>query len=142
VLRVANSNPIPVFAGVNPSNLNRGAAWIPGTARPGDLGGVAIAGDNERYFHGLRDVIVGDSIELFTNTTARSYVVDGIAIIQRGDIGILQDRGSPSITLVTGYPVDFVGDAPMWLTVHGTLTSPDTFGIRVLAMNRTQRVPL
>ena len=135
MLRVAGLNPIPVFAGVNLSNLQHGVAWISSTTRPGELGSVAIAGDKDTYFHLLKDVVAGDSIELFTAANVMSYMVDGIAIVPRDEPGALQDRGSSSILLVTGYPFDFAGDPPMWLIVHGMLVSPDLLGVRALAAN-------
>jgi LPXTG-site transpeptidase (sortase) family protein len=139
---VADLDPIAVFAGVNPWNLSRGVAWTSGTARPGELGCVAIVGDKERYFHALKDVVVGDLVQLFTTTAVKLYAVDGIAIVPRSDIGILQDHGASSIALVAGYPFDLAGDAPMWFIVPGMVSSPDTLGVPVRAANRSKRFPL
>jgi LPXTG-site transpeptidase (sortase) family protein len=141
MLRVAGLTRIPVFAGVNPSNLSRGVAWISSTTRPGEPGSVAIAGDKDTYFHLLKDVVAGDSIELSTAANVMSYMVNGIAIVPPEETRVLQDGGSRSILLVTGYPFDFIGDPPMWLIVHGMLVSPNPLGVRVLA-NWSKKVPL
>ena len=45
---------VPVFEGTDDWTLNRGAGWIPGTARPGEVGNIGIAGHRDSFFPGTK----------------------------------------------------------------------------------------
>src|SRR5690242_6484438 len=55
---------VPVFEGTDELTLNQGAGWINGTAKPGTAGNVGIAGHRDGFFRRLKDIAVGDPIEL------------------------------------------------------------------------------
>jgi sortase A len=112
---------VPVFEGTDEWTLNRGAGWISGTARPGGMGNIGIAGHRDGFFRPLKDIAVGDPIELSTVTTAATYTVDAIDIVTPKDVQVLQARSVPSLTLVTCYPFYFVGEAPRRFIVRATL---------------------
>jgi sortase A len=112
---------VPVFEGTSDLTLNRGVGWITGTARPGETGNIGIAGHRDGFFRSLRDIVVGDTVELTTLQETGRYVVDEIEIVTPERVEVLQPRGSPSLTLVTCYPFYFVGDAPQRFIVHAAL---------------------
>ena len=112
---------VPVYKGTGEGELNRGAGWIPGTAQPGQGGNIAIAGHRDGFFRGLKDVSIGDAIDLSTIRYTASYTVDQIRIVEPGDTSVLRPRAAPSLTLVTCYPFYFIGDAPRRYIVHGSL---------------------
>src|SRR5678816_1523120 len=70
----------PIFEGTDDLVLNRGVGWIAGTAKPGDAGSrnSGIAGHRDGFFRGLKDVAVGDSVELTTLGAVRHYAVNSI----------------------------------------------------------------
>src|SRR5262245_31094735 len=55
---------VPIFAGTSELVLNRGVGWIEGTAMPGEEGNVGLAGHRDGYFRGLKDLKLGDTIEV------------------------------------------------------------------------------
>ena len=57
---------VPVFDGTDDLTLNRGVGRIIGTARPGGPGNIGIAGHRDGFFRGLKDISVGDDVELTT----------------------------------------------------------------------------
>ncbi|HSH26901.1 MAG TPA: sortase, partial [Wenzhouxiangella sp.] len=57
---------VPVFANTSEDNLSRGAGWVAGTARPNDGGNMAIAAHRDRYFRPLKDVKVGEQLDLLS----------------------------------------------------------------------------
>jgi len=122
VLRLEKLNlRVPVFEGTDNWTLNSGAAWIKGTARPGEAGNIGIAGHRDSFFRGLKDVHKGDPIELaFADRTA-TFLVDRIDIVSPEDVAVLQPRPVPSLTLVTCYPFYFVGEAPQRFIVQANL---------------------
>jgi sortase A len=103
---------VPVFDGTDDLTLNRGVGRIIGTARFGKGGNVGIAGHRDGFFRGLKEVVVGDQIELRTPPRIESYKVDDIRIVTPTDVQVLEDRGVASLTLVTCYPFYFIGNAP------------------------------
>jgi sortase A len=114
---------VPVFDGTDDLTLNRGVGRIIGSARPGTPGNIGIAGHRDGFFRGLKDISVGDDVDLIMTKEKATYVVDQIEIVSPADVHVLQPRSVPSLTLVTCYPFYFVGDAPNRFIVHASLAS-------------------
>jgi sortase A len=112
----------PVLDGTDDLTLNRGLGRISGTARPGMRGNIGIAGHRDGFFRGLKDVGVGDTIELKTPNGTATYVIDQIKIVAPDDVSVLRPRSVPSVTLVTCYPFYFIGSAPRRYIVAASLT--------------------
>jgi sortase A len=114
---------VPVFDGTDDLTLNRGVGRIIGTAKPGTSGNIGIAGHRDGFFRALKDVSVGDEVDLDMTKEKTTYVVDQIEVVNPDDVLVLQPRSAPSLTLVTCYPFYFVGDAPSRFIVHASLAS-------------------
>ncbi|MBI4889525.1 MAG: class D sortase, partial [Acidobacteria bacterium] len=71
----------PIFASTSDLALNRGLGWIEGTPKPGAAGNSGIAGHRDGFFRPLKDVRVGDLIELSTTAGRLAYQVDQISIV-------------------------------------------------------------
>lgn len=112
---------VPVFEGTDELVLNRGVGWIGGTAKPGEVGNTGIAGHRDGFFRGLKDIAVGDQVDLVTLEKKMMYRVDKTEIVSPQDVDVLWPRGGFSLTLVTCYPFYFRGDAPQRFIVHATL---------------------
>ncbi len=116
---------VPVFPGTDETVLNRGAGWIDGTPGPGEPGNSGIAAHRDGFFRALKDVSVGDTIEIVTARATKAYAISEIRIVDPTDVSVLRARSAPSsITLVTCYPFYFVGDAPQRYIVLADLVSP------------------
>ena len=123
VLRVPRLHlEVPVLEGTDEFTLNRGVGRIAGTSLPGQGGNIGIAGHRDGLFRPLKDIRAGDSIELITTSGTDVYAVDRIGIASSADVGVLQPRAKPSLTLVTCYPFYFVGPAPKRYIVEASLT--------------------
>ena len=103
---------VPVFDGADDFNMNRGVGRIRGTARFDVEGNLGIAGHRDGFFRGLKDIEVGDRIELQTTEGLTSYSVDSILIVDPDDVFVLDPTPDQTITLVTCYPFYYVGHAP------------------------------
>jgi sortase A len=114
---------VPVFEGTDEPILNRGAGRIIGTARIGDSGNVGIAAHRDGFFRGLKDVYVGDSLELETAHGTQTYAIDWIKVVDKDDVSVLRQEPASTLTLVTCYPFYFVGSAPQRYIVHASLKS-------------------
>ena len=116
---------VPVFNGTDALTLNRGAGRIVETAWPGEQGNIGIAAHRDGFFRGLKDVEVGDRIELAALHQKFVYTVDNISIVTPSDLSVLRARSRPSLTLVTCYPFYFVGDAPQRYVVQASLVDSE-----------------
>lgn len=126
VLRIPRLNlQVPIFDGTNELILNRGAGRIEGTAMPGSDGNIGIAAHRDGFFRSLKDISVGDTLQLATSSGTISYAIDNIEIVTPDNVTVLQRRPHPSVTLVTCYPFYFVGDAPQRYIVHAALVRDD-----------------
>lgn len=112
---------VPVLEGTDEFNLNRGVGRIEGTSYPGEQGNVGIAGHRDGFFRGLKDIGVGDTIELVTPGYAQTYVVDNVVVVDPSDVSVLKPRLRPALTLVTCYPFYFAGSAPKRYIVQATI---------------------
>jgi sortase A len=122
VLRIPKLNlVVPVFEGTDDLTLNRGVGRIAGTAQLGGAGNVGIAGHRDGFFRPLKDIRVGDSIELLVESKPVGYVVRSIEIVKPQNTDVLKATGDPQLTLVTCYPFYFVGNAPQRFIVHASL---------------------
>jgi sortase A len=102
----------PVFDGTDDLTLNRGLGRISGTARIGELGNVGIAGHRDGFFRGLKDIRVGDLVELELPGRTNQYVVTKIQVVKPENIQVLRQTPTATLTLVTCFPFYFVGSAP------------------------------
>lgn len=111
---------VPVYDGADDFNLNRGVARIRGTARVDGAGNLGIAGHRDGFFRGLKDIAVGDTIDLLTAGGEVRYRVASIDIVDPTDVSVLAPTEAPTLTLVTCYPFYYVGDAPKRYIVKAT----------------------
>ena len=114
---------VPIYNGTDEVNLNRGAGRIKGTAWIDSPGNLGIAGHRDGFFRVLKDIEVGDSIDMLTHQGNTEFVVSSIVIVDPTDVSVLAPTDDSTITLVTCYPFYFVGHAPKRYIVKGELVS-------------------
>ena len=103
---------VVVLAGTDDWTLNRAVGHIEGTPKPGDDGNVGLAGHRDGFFRPLKDIAVGDVIEMATDEGVDRYRVTQTLIVSPSDVWVLDPTESPTLTLVTCYPFYFIGSAP------------------------------
>jgi sortase A len=113
----------PVLEGTDDWTLNRGVGHIADTAAPGAPGNIGIAGHRDGFFRALKDIAVGDVIELDTLHETIPYRVERVWIVEPDDVSVLDPTTTPAVTLVTCYPFYFVGSAPQRYIVRAVRTS-------------------
>ena len=101
-----------VIEGTSPTTLRRAVGHISGTALPGKPGNVGISGHRDTFFRPLRNIRQNDIITLTTLIGEYRYRVVSTRIVDPYDVGVLDQSGDEILTLVTCYPVYFVGSAP------------------------------
>lgn len=102
-----------VAAGTDSLTMRRGVGHIDGTALPGEPGNVGLAGHRDTVFRGLRRIKVADRIVLTTPDGSFEYVVENLRTVQPSQVEVLDPSPYPTLTIVTCFPFDFIGPAPM-----------------------------
>jgi sortase A len=111
---------VVVLEGSDDGTLKKGPGHIEETALPGELGNVGIAGHRDTHFRPLRNIQIGDKVIVTTTTSSIQYFIDTIDIITPTDMEILDPTSGPTLTLVTCYPFEFIGNAPMRYVIRAT----------------------
>jgi len=112
---------VMVREGADEGTLSRAVGHIPGTALPGNVGNVGLAGHRDTFFRSLRNIRAEDTIELETTGGTYRYVVKSTRIVTPRDVSVLEASGGETLTLVTCYPFYYVGSAPKRFIVHAAL---------------------
>ena len=125
VLRIASVGlEVPVYPDISELNLNRGAGWIEGTAAPNAGGNMAVAAHRDQYFRPLKDIQVGDILELESLSGLGEFRVSRILVVDPHEVSVLDDTAVPTLTLVTCYPFYFIGNAPQRYIVQAIAVDP------------------
>ncbi len=101
-----------VREGDDAGTLRVAVGHVPGTAQPGQPGNVALAAHRDGLFRRLRLIHPNDDIELVTPGGACRYRVDWVRVVSPKSTDVLKADKRPTLTLITCYPVYFLGPAP------------------------------
>jgi sortase A len=112
-----------VAAGTDALTLRRGVGHIDGTALPGETGNVGLAGHRDTVFRGLRKLHPADRIFLVTAGGSFEYAVESLQTVAPERSDVLDPSAHPTLTLVTCYPFDFIGPAPLRFIVRARQVS-------------------
>lgn len=109
---------VPILEGDDARTLMIAAGHLPDTPLPWDEGNAAIAGHRDTLFRPLKDVRVGDDVEVFTREGDLRYRVVRVAVVGSEDLWVLRPWDGVHLTLVTCYPFSYVGPAPQRFVVQ------------------------
>jgi len=119
-----------VLEGSDDATLRKGAGHIEDTPLPGEAGNVGIAGHRDTVFRPLRNIQVGDPLELTTADRLYRYRISKTLIVGPDDVYVLDPSKSPMLTLVTCYPFEYVGHAPRRFIVQAELVKEEARATR------------
>ena len=107
-----------VVQGDSPASLRRAVGHLAKSALPGEWGNVALAGHRDTFFRPLRDIRLGDGIRFRTRGRTFEYRVESIEIVAPTDLRVLESSTGHDLTLLTCFPLYYVGPAPKRLVVR------------------------
>jgi len=106
--------------GLDARTLGRAIGHSSKSAKPGERGNIVLAAHRDTFFAGLRDVRVGDIVDMqASNGEKYQYKVSKVLVLDPKDTWVM--RSSPKrdmLTLITCYPFHFIGNAPNRLVVQ------------------------
>jgi sortase A len=94
--------------GIRLTTLDRGPGHWPGTAMPGEIGNVVVAGHRTSHgaeFRDLDDLQPGDEVVFTTATGVHTYRVTGTQIVQPDALWIVNPTDTPTATLFACHPL-------------------------------------
>lgn len=109
----------PVYEGIGARTLARGAGHVPGTSLPGnerDDAPSVIAIPRGDCGDAVASLRLNDRVRLATPSGLRGYRVIRRRVVERERFDLASASGGP-LTLVTIYPSDSPGPAPMRIAV-------------------------
>jgi sortase A len=107
-----------IRAGSDAKTLQLAVGHIPGTALPGQIGNIGLAGHRDTFFRRLRDIRADDDIRVVTTSGTFTFKVDTTTVVSPKDTWVLDPTRTPTLTLVTCYPFTYIGSAPQRFIVH------------------------
>jgi sortase A len=119
----------PVAEGVDDGTLGLAIGHFPGTAFPGEAGNVALAGHRNTILRVLEEVWPEDVVRLTTQDGVFEYRVEWLAIVDPGRTDVVASTDEPLLTLVTGYPFEHVGKAPLRYVLRARSIDRPTPGV-------------
>ena len=114
---------VPIMSDYQTASLLKGIGYIPGTAMPGGLGTLGLAGHRDTYFRPLSRIGKNMDVRVADETGTYHYEVDSTEIVKPENVSVLDIRNRPELTLITCYPFHYVGAAPLRFIVHAHLLS-------------------
>jgi sortase A len=98
---------VSFYEGVTLSTLDRGPGHWPGSAMPGQVGNVVLAGhrvSHLRPFRNLDKLAVGDEVLFTVDGTTYTYVVSGSEIVTPEALNIIDQTPDKTATLFACHP--------------------------------------
>lgn len=114
----------PLFFGDSNTALKKGAGQYAGSSYPGMGSTILVAGHNNTFFHGLKDVQIGALIRVSTHYGEYVYRVTRTAICRNTDSSAYDLAAeTENIVLYTCYPFNELGLTPQRFFVYGEYVS-------------------
>ena len=110
--------------GMTLTEIDRGPAHWPGTALPGGLGNVVVAGHRTTWsapFRHLDDLRAGDQIRFSVGSRSAVYRVTETFVVEPAEVWIAEQTAGRIVTLFACHPV---GSAAQRIVVRGELVPP------------------
>lgn len=115
----------PILDGVAVGVMDRGVGRILGTAYPGERGVVGLAAHRTTHFRKLGTVTIGDRIRVRTPDGVFEYRADAAFVADPKRTDILRGDETARLALITCFPFDWKGPAPLRYVVLASAIEAD-----------------
>lgn len=116
-----------VVEGTGHHQLLLGPGHIKDTAAPGENGNAVISAHRDTFFRHIYELEKGDELLVQRHGRTFKYQVVSKKIVQPTDVSVLdQNKDESLLTLITCYPIYYIGPAPKRLVVVSKLVDGGT----------------
>jgi sortase A len=117
-----------VVEGASRKELSEGPGHMKQTAMPGEIGNAVITAHRDTFFRHIYELIKGDQIMVRRNGRVFTYEVTSKRIVMPDDVSVIKPTSDAQLTLITCYPVYYIGPAPKRLVVFSKLVDSSDYG--------------
>lgn len=110
-----------VVEGTNHKALRLGPGHLKGTPAPGEAGNSVISAHRDTFFRNIYELKNGDPIQVRRDGRTYTFEVTGKKIVMPNDLSVLKKTSDTRLTLITCYPIYYIGPAPKRLVVFSKL---------------------
>jgi len=107
-----------LLEGADDRTLDKSIGHVEGTAIIGEGGNISIAGHRNTHFRKLEWIRRDDVIVLTSPSGTFRYRVEWMRLHTPKDLEVLDASHGPAVTLITCFPFEYVGHAPMRFIVR------------------------
>src|SRR5215470_553800 len=118
-----------VVEGASRRELSEGPGHMKQTAMPGETGNAVITAHRDTFFRHIYELVKGDKIQVRRSGRVFTYEVTGKKIVMPDDVSVIRQTPNPQLTLITCYPVYYIGPAPKRLVVFSKLVESTEYGL-------------
>ncbi|MCA0173895.1 class D sortase [Bacillus sp. RAR_GA_16] len=117
----------PIYWGTDEQTLKQGVGMYDTdfTTLPEEAGHTALAGHRDTVFDGLDQLKNGDRLYVTLDDTTYEYQIRKTWITDEQDRSVIVEKNSPTLTLTTCYPFDYLGSAPDRYIIQASLIQID-----------------
>jgi LPXTG-site transpeptidase (sortase) family protein len=112
---------VVVLDGAGNRELRLGPGRIRSTAVPGEAGNSVITAHRDTFFRHIADLRSGDDIMVRRAGSVFRYQVTGRRVVEATDVWVLRQTADSQLTLITCYPIYYIGPAPQRLVIFSKL---------------------
>jgi len=118
-----------VVEGASRKALSEGPGHMKETAMPGETGNAVITGHRDTFFRHIYELVKGDRVQVRRAGREFTYEVTGKKIVMPDDVSVIRQTPDAQLTLITCYPVYYIGPAPKRLVVFSRLIDSSQYGV-------------
>ena len=113
-----------VLEGTERQQLIAGPGHLTDTPMPGEAGNAVITAHRDTFFRHIFELEKGDEITIQRAGRMFRYEVTGKKVVQPNDLTVIAPTSDAQLTLITCYPIYYIGPAPERLVVSAKLVGP------------------
>ena len=114
-----------VIEGTNYKALRLGPGHIRNTPAPGEPGNSVISAHRDTFFRHIYELTAGDEIQVRRQGHTFTFQVIGKKVVSPDDLSVMRNTSDSRLTLITCYPIYYVGPAHQRLVVSSKLVRED-----------------
>jgi len=127
-----------LLEGTDNRTLDKSIGHVEGTGLPGESGNISIAGHRNTHFRKLEWIRRGDEIVLTSPRGQYRYRVEWLRLFRPDDIEVIDAGHGPAVTLITCFPFEYVGSAPLRYIVRALPDDETRQRLSPMSSNGTQ----
>jgi len=126
-----------VLQGTDDKTLEKSVGHVEGTALLGEPGNIGLAGHRNTHFRKIEWIRLGDEIVITSQDGTFRYRVNYLKMHKPQDVDVLDPSHGSAVTLITCFPFEYVGSAPLRYIVRAVAVEESLTRLQAPRTTRT-----